>query len=603
MKIIFLMAAFFLFHNLQAAASPEARMILAVDYSKLSDDEIGQVNKLLIEMQPQEEYFEHTVAENENLYSIIQNYTRYSDGASPLSVTQIANAVAKASGVGNLNIIRQGQTLQFPSLPVRPFREGASYNQYQEFNLETKELAICSADGCDPVGLPKTLINNQRRSLADSGALSISVSKIAPREFEKIDVLLSNLGSKATLIPSGYVEIELLQDDFGVSPTIVKSHLPQAPSAGAASLYIVDKFSEDNCAHGNLVEDVVRDTLTKLEAWDELKARVHRLELDFWKDPEKGIKIIRNFIDSKYADFHAKQLFEKELYDIKKDVERGAARDGIPALYLRALLENVEADNGIPVLSASFWVKDQGIRILPRDHRFYERTFIFAATPNLSLEIESASLPEPQGSVYSNRSRSAILVSAFDANLAITSMFSRNGDGIEFIDLGTVTGQFGHCKNRNDHGSSFATPKIAALVFKLANESPRDKVIRRVLLSADIQEKFVNRVQAPGSPRLDLANLDSGLYGIKHNGIIERLSSTSKKHTLTVDQIKQPFGLVSGNTPSIAGVFFGVNDTYVFRESLWRWSQAKVSTFSIVTDIGTIELSELKLKYKGVIAL
>jgi hypothetical protein len=577
-------------------------MKLAIDYSDLSDQEMALVNNFLIELQSKGDYFHHTVVKNENVYSIIRNYIRYSDGASPASVVRIAGAVARASGIKNLNRISSGQELQIPPLPVRPFREGASIDHFQQFNLETKKLAVCTIEGCESEGIINALVDEQRQKLADTRSLSISIGDVYPSASTEIDQLLQKLGSKAVLIPTGYVEIGLLGDDNQRDPVVVNSHAPPTTILKPASLYIMDKFSDTSCAHGDLVEDVVRDTLTRLGAWDDLKNNIHKLELDFWKDSQKGLAIIRKFIDSNFVEFWAKGQFKSDLRDIENKVKNND-QTGIPALYLRALLADVEADRDTPILSASFWVKDSGVRILPNDHRFFDRTFIFAATPNNAEEIESTRLPEPQESVYTNRSPTLALVTAYDPSSVITSMFSHDGSGVEFIALGSITGKYGDCENIIAKGSSYATPQIAALAYKLANDSPQNSIIRRILLSSDIKEEFINKVQAPGPPRLDLASLGSGVYGLGRDGEIVRLGSSSGRHTLKIEDYTQPFGMSRLDMSSVAGVYFLDRGTYIFREPLWKWVQAEISSLSVVTETGTVEIGELKHRFKGVIAL
>ena len=591
------------FTHLSDASGEPYKATLLIDINNLPSKSRAEIIRVLSSFTAADASPRYLVQPGDNLYNIIARKYRFSDGQYPQAAGALARQIVNTNKLKSRAAIKGGQVLTLPNLPARPLSKGASTDLTQELNFETSTVSLRDETSTDVVPLE----SESTLQLRDGATWK---AQLTNSQLEELLAALPPEEKDAVLRDQVYVgpgreigDVFTLENAAavagGTGPELAAPPNPapvdslSALTSERAGVYAVLDFFHVpvGCAHGILVLDKIRATLTQLGA-AQLNANIMPIELDFFANRATALKEVQAYINSMGSTI--RQALQP-TYDWLKTLpapsngsSTSAAGKPVPLIYLQAVYGNRLHDPRTAVISSSFYVNYDGYQVLPNGYQADSAIpLVSAVLDDQGSKIEDVQIFEPL-MTFRNEGKGLglILVGAQSAPGMFLGMSSRTGDGVTAIANGSVTGTTGACATQTAVGTSFAAPVIATdlLVAKAIWASRSEKVSAReaklrMLVSSDIDPAYVSLFASGGVPRIDKLLLPSGCYGIRADGTMTVLADAAGSSFVEVSTgagLPDHFVFRHGDA-GFSGIEIVGTHVFIFREATMKWESVQVA--------------------------
>jgi hypothetical protein len=532
---------------------------------------------------------------------------------------QIASIINEINQLDDNKII-EGQELLLPPLPKKPFTEGASDKLSQRMDTETVQTLLHnSKDSQDIPGNPrKGRVWEYSLTKNESDAF---LERLPENQKSKLLSKSIYLGPKDEVVrlavsPVKNLKIETIKNNLEYPVSPVKSIVEKLEAKSAGYYYILDFFNptdENACTHGRLVMDKAIALLNNYGA-SHLAKNIIPIELSFYDNKDFAVEEMAKYVNG-YGDIIAANLnqIKETLKDSDEPPSDFSSDKAIPLFYLNALYSNLLADQNTSIISSQYYAYIDGYETLPATYIPKSDVPLISAVLDDSVDtVEEVIGIEPIRSFRDKRLEYGVsLVGAFEAGVPF-GMYSRDGNGVTFLDDGVVEGFSEACKGVLDKGTSFSTPSIGIKMF-LAKAYWKMMGIKvnafeekiRFLLASDIVPSYVSNYASAGVPRLERLLKPDGPSLIKQDNSVIVLDredflgnmqyKTNHKGSVKTQNFERDGG--------ISGLQVVDGQTYIFTEAKLKWEKVDVIRISIIINRSMPEIRsimEFSKQYKGV---
>lgn len=611
-----------------ARAQQEAyRPTVMIDIDKLSDSARATIITSLIKLKKIEEWEKYSVEKGDSLSKIIYDNYGYADTKYPKTAEALKRSIVEANNLNDPSSIIAGQQIRIPKLPTRPYSRGAQRGLAQLLDTRFNALFLTSLPGA--VSMPK------------------ASPPVVPESLQKGDSWIINMSAQENeLFLAGIpaeVRDEVVGDELYSGPTIqveeftvpeasdfssaqpaaltaqqaVSTFLSGITPQAAGKLYVLDFFKPvgtHDCTHGDMVVDVVRQTLEGYGA-GQLVGNIQPIQIDFFENKDAASAIIREYISSFSSEKNQKNL-TAALDNLRGQKKPKPDKKYVPLLYLQALYHTLTSKPDTAVVTSSFFIRFDGYRVIPIEyHPDNKVPLLSAVMDDVGSKVEEVQT-EPQKSFYdARRDLGVILVGAEKEPGTSYGMISQAGDGVTCLARGAGWGGTNSCITPQKIGTSFSTPLIAvqmflARAFWAANSmdiSAKEAKIR-LLLASDLNPSYVQNYASGGVPRLEKLLRPNGAFAETADGAITDVSLAGSFIDVKAasGDIPDRFNFQRG-TKGFCGIQVADGRVFIFREAAMRWEEVEVVSFSFtVRENGTtrpLSLEEFKSRYKEMAVL
>jgi hypothetical protein len=309
--------------------------------------------------------------------------------------------------------------------------------------------------------------------------------------------------------------------------------------------YIFDVFkTNEKCTHGNMVEQVVKETLAHYKL-DSIFSKVKTAPINYFSNKKYGDSIYRVY--ERKNDFDSEQTNhsgnDSVIYVNNPNDSLLNNDEKTPELYLNALVTCI-SDSTPDIITNSYTVDCSSPTLTPSDNGI---TNYFAAALNDDRTIEEAyKIKHETGSLFLFREPffsyigckqdiGTIIVGNQVSNNVFKGMCSTDGLNVNVLGKGRGWGypKYDECFSSTEvGGTSFATPQVATKLFiAKAYWRKNDLSItsldarRRLLLASELNPVFVNKFSSGGCVNINkLLQIKSGFL-VSNNNIVTPIDS------------------------------------------------------------------------------
>ena len=603
--------------------SEEISTTLILDLDAMSSDTRAMVLKALGKAQFNVgENPKYSVKHGDSLSTIVTKEYKYSDRLYPAENKALVDLLADINGLSS-TIVRVGQELALPQLPVRPLTKGSSPKYTQLISdIQMKASSVATSETFSPS------TSRRKYDLREGTNALIKLTIVAAKDFFEF-LWSGSVRNKIMDGTIGYVgptdeviNIHSLavKDDkaspiqnkvVSIAPTMSTNlkKLSNLDPKEVGHVYVLDYFAsteKDSCTHGQLVLEQIRNTLEELGA-EKLMSNVDMVELDFFSNRDEASKQIEKFIASRKND-NVRVLLQNALNNLKRTKEKKKSEE-IPLLYLKAIFENLasQQDPHVSSVTASFWTVADMYSVFPENYGVESPPLIAAVLNDDDSKIEEIIIHQPMKTFYEFRQNRPFVLVGSEVDGKACGMVSRRGDGVTFIAPGQIVGKTGVCKGREAQGTSFAAP-IVATYFMLADASLRKgndlsksfEMRTRMLLTSDVIPDYVSKYASGGKPNIGKMLLNKGAYLVTKAGQVVSINSLIGKLAVEIIDPKNPdavssravFGKPENEDGTGVNQFRGLQIVgekhYLFQEPELKWKEVKIAKFWGIEEIKVV---------------
>ena len=379
-----------------------------------------------------------------------------------------------------------------------------------------------------------------------------------------------------------------------------------------------DSFKQPNngCSHGESVKNIILFVLNHFHA-SILNPKIKSASLDFFDDRDKALEIITDYLNKKYGNSEIYEPIKKKII-YYKNVGIGNCKElCMPSDYLNILLDYYMMQKP-EIISMSFYMKTP----YPVMNFFIKNTMqtnLLGAVINNKAAIEyidvdiTGRMNEPIFTLKSNiKETGTILIGAKSEEGNYECLYSSDGYYVTTLGRGNWSSAF-DCSPIT-YGTSWATPEIATKLFiakaywtSIGLNIDALEAKRRLLLSCDLEENFVNKFASPGIPNMNklLRKNDEGFIemgkeigdGKQVNNI--RIIKNNPKMVVMIDGEPTSLKFKKGKDfLSFSGLYFNGDNIYIFQDSKMKWENLNnlLGTNLLHSEIGFKNFKFLILK-------
>lgn len=450
--------------------------------------------------------------------------------------------------------------------------------------------------------------------------LLVNSNKLSLRDFPKRPALIKLLeGSNGTMPPK-------------IIPERLTTDLAALDTADFGMYYILDVFREGKCLHGTKVYEVVKEVLESYHLGKAL-SKVDTIPINYFTNRKKCDSVYMAYTRLDGVDGLDKDV---TTYGPPVDSITFAQYAGddkySPENYLSAI-NILLISKGPSIISSSFTVGCSSDILTPAissDTLLSGINFIAAATnTDTSIEIYR----RPQGSSLTDRqpyveplmsymasspNLGTIIVGDALSDTVFAGNFSSDGTHITCLGMGTNWGGVDVCLHPTESGTSLATPEVGAKLFIAKAWWKKQKIPvnsiearRRLILSTNLQPRFVGSFASGGMVSLDKLLQTSNAYLVSMNGEIIPIDTIDMS---TIQYHQYSFGLLKSgdfqgtDDESLRGLYWVNKKFYIFNEKTEKWAGIndvyKLNIGSFIHGKYTpIYLSDFGTKYKQLVIL
>lgn len=571
-----------------ARAQAGTELVFLIDQERLVDD--APLRRAILESSVQSAAMEvDALKEREALpqlvsrvygYGVTQDSQRYKEVQ-----LDLVKAIASLNSIKDLNKVPAGAPLRLPLFVKRPLTRGSNPSLAQVLNLTPEAVVVAPSE---PAPIRKTSYTvatsdgsalwSRRATTLGSNPVSDAILRSAEKALLRVSLeQVQRFGGLPALrerIKSGTLALppntEMYEVSLGQAPPPAPAGLALGGAAPApsqpkpaqftfsaeqlaalrsakGSLYLLDTFSKDGstCSHGDLVREKAVQTLRKLGLESEV-GRIKTLSVDFYANRAANIEYVRKWIAKSFRppalDTYKLALAELEKASPPANVRPGAVT--VPGLFLQAIYGTLSEDENTLVVSGSFYTVAPD-NIFPKDIVLNPRANFVNAVLNdaVAIEAEPQAATEPLQTFNRYReSLGTVLVGYFDETGRAQGMYSAKGEGVTAIDDGTVSGEQGGCRGKQDRGASFAAPVVAVklLVGRLLWPQGSDytdaiAARQRLLRSASVRKDYLGKYWAAGPSAPERLYAPTGHFFVRPDGTRADAKKFAGRLTLTVE--------------------------------------------------------------------
>lgn len=538
----------------------------------------------------------------------------------------IASKISKINNQPSTRI-QIGDSLLFPSLPAIP-ASYASTDYVQIVNFESEKPKI-DVKRLMAISLQEASAANQV-SPREAGMWALQFSSreeallfMNSPKFRKLGVM-----DKCSIVENTPTQLSymLRYDSMAAtgSSTVTSDSVDMSflNATDFGQLYVLDEFNDNKCTHGSYVMDVIKLTLAKHKI-PATYSNIVPVPINFFDNRNKCITLLKRYY-AQLPEGEFRKLKEQNIPKLVSLIKK--CKSCLPEEYISSIFKYCYNTEKADVISTSFVIDSYTYDIVPRIPNKRTVELVASSTNDTFFNIEDRLDPsgvglqlpkyEPLYTYFKNREDGGIIVAAKNSQGEIHGMTSVNGRGVTV--LGRGDGWKGECIKETVLGTSFATPEISAqlYIFKAYLRHKGEylhplEIKKRLVLSSDLDSKFVGRVGSAGLPNFKkLMVFDRG-YLVDRLGALTTLSAPAAAN--------KPFVKINGSsnnvelgrddpdTRRICGLQYVDGEFYIFFENELAWRKANVTEVSITLVSGgatiTLNRDDFIQQFKQIVIL